>query len=145
MTKNFNIHTSHNKEYETAHQLDKHDAYKKRKIASIHKKYQKYYLRILILTLIIATITSIFSRQWLPKLIGLLFLISFSASFAIFVVISAFAVPNFSRPLINTSIPMLCFSAYFLGLQLQWSHNILLEKYRIFRTKILNHLYIRHF
>jgi len=119
----FKLHTDFNEDYEKPIQLYKAEKSPKKRVLKIHQKYQKYYYRLLLLSLLIALLITIFSQQWLPKMVGLLMLCSFAASFAIYILISTFAVSNFSRALITCSVPMLCFSAYFITFGIQYSTN----------------------
>ncbi|MCP3849717.1 MAG: hypothetical protein GY694_05700 [Gammaproteobacteria bacterium] len=90
-----------------------------RKINTIYGTYQDSLYILLLVAVLWCAIVLLFGRKMAPKLVGLLLFGSFAGSYSVYLLISLFAVPGFSRLLAVVSIPLLCFTAYFLALMLQ--------------------------
>ncbi len=129
------IHSGYNNEYEQLSAINQNEQKRKRTIAKLYKRYQSDYKYLFIIACLVAIITVFSNKQWQPRAIGLMFLGMLISSFSIFVLISSFAVPHFSRVLISSSIPLLCFSAYFLGLGVQNISSLLIFPFKIPLTK----------
>ncbi|MGH1541020.1 MAG: hypothetical protein ACRBHB_11405 [Arenicella sp.] len=115
----FNMHTDFNSEYERLSDITKTETQRKNMLKKIHQRYQNDYFPLLTLTIIIAILTVLLNKQWQPKMIGLMLLGSFAGSFGIYLLIISFVAHDLARAIVSSSIPMLCFSAYFLGLGVQ--------------------------
>ena len=115
----FNIHTDFDENYELSSEISKIELYRKNKLRNFYKQYKNEFLNVLLLSILICLITTIFLNSWQSKMIGILMIGSFSASFAIYILLTTFVLGDLPRALISSSIPMLCFSAYYLGLGIQ--------------------------
>ena len=115
----FNIHTDFDENYELSSEISKIELYRKNKLRNFYKQYKNEFLNVLLLSILICLITTIFLKSWQSRMIGILMIGSFSASFAIYILLTTFVLGDLPRALISSSIPMLCFAAYYLGLGIQ--------------------------
>lgn len=84
-----------------------------------YRNYQYDFFLILLLAACIAVPFWV-ARSLSHILVGTMLLGGFAASFAIYVLVSTFAVPDFVRVLSTTTVPMLCFAAYYLAAAVAW-------------------------
>ncbi|RUM42421.1 MAG: hypothetical protein DSY80_07220 [Desulfocapsa sp.] len=106
-----------------------------RKIQQIYSCYSDYFY-ILVLFAALGVLTTLSNKRLTPKLIGLLLFGSFAASYSVYLLISLFAVPNFSRLLAIVSIPLLSLTAYFFALLLQSGMGVVCNRVKLIKATV---------
>ena len=116
----FNFNTSWNPALEQNIDILSTEKKRIRKIDRIYAFYQNNFW-ILALLALLSTIVAFFSKPVEPKFIGLLLFGSCAASYSVYLLVSLFAVPGFSRLLAIVSVPLLVLVAYYLAFLWQQS------------------------